>query len=209
MPFVSWWNSELTQELFQDNLAFSKRFGQLGSVFCEPVLHWCWWAAACSATSSLNKRCDCVQCAMSRGTTSQETKSKGKVEESRSALLSRSCRSRELVVNLGEIWIRSRDREARLEMEMEQMSWQLLWHSSSLCLELNWQLELSIAPLPVCMVRERFLCWKQVPSPRTQNPDYSGRLENIFLILPSKTDIFEKHISPNLNWFGFSVQGFT
>lgn len=43
-----------------------------------------------------------LQCVMSRGSTSQETKNRGNVEGSRSALVSRSCRNTELVMNLGE-----------------------------------------------------------------------------------------------------------
>lgn len=88
-------------------LTFSKGLGQPGSVFCECVLPWCWWADTCSATSSLNRWCDPASMCHVRGTTSQETQSRGNVEGSRSALVSRSCRSPALVMNLGEMWTRT------------------------------------------------------------------------------------------------------
>lgn len=145
MSFMLWWNSDWPKNFSRITacLTFSKGLGQLGSIFCEWVLHWCWWAAACSATSSLNKWCDRVQCVMSWGATSQKTKNKGNVEGSTSSLLSRS-REHRTGHALG--WDLSKDqgqrgqagRGGRVEMGNEQKSLQLLWHSSSHCLQLNW-----------------------------------------------------------------------
>lgn len=64
-------------------LTFSKGLGQPGSVFCECVLPWCWWADTCSASSSLNRWCDPASMCHVRGTTCQETQSRGNVEGSK------------------------------------------------------------------------------------------------------------------------------